>query len=375
MTNTERIQANNAELREAIQMAESLPDAGGAADPVIEPLNITENGTYTAPDGVDGYSPVTVNVPIPNGYIFPSGTKTIKENGTHDAREFESVDVNVPIPDGYIQPSGELEVTENGTHDVTAYASVNVNVEASGGGAIDALIDGSITEISSNANAVSQYAFYGCENLKSVRLPMATSVGFNSFYNCRKLQTAHIPKVTTIDSYAFQYCKTLQSADFPLVTSIGPSGFSSCQALKSVNFPLASGAGQNIFSYCSMLLTAVLGKFATLTAYTFYDCANLNTVDLGETQTIQNNAFGNCYRLKAVILRSTTMCSLGNTGAFSKCYHFSGTTNSTYNPDGLQDGYIYVPSALIEDYKAATNWSTYATQFRAIEDYPDICGG
>lgn len=30
--------------------------------PVINELNITENGTYTAPDGVHGYSPVTVNV-------------------------------------------------------------------------------------------------------------------------------------------------------------------------------------------------------------------------------------------------------------------------------------------------------------------------
>lgn len=29
---------------------------------VIEPLEITENGTYTAPEGVDGYSPVVVNV-------------------------------------------------------------------------------------------------------------------------------------------------------------------------------------------------------------------------------------------------------------------------------------------------------------------------
>jgi hypothetical protein len=33
-----------------------------AKEPVIEPIEITENGTYTAPDGVDGYSPVTVNV-------------------------------------------------------------------------------------------------------------------------------------------------------------------------------------------------------------------------------------------------------------------------------------------------------------------------
>lgn len=32
--------------------------------PVIEPLSITENGVYTAPTGVDGYSPITVNTPI-----------------------------------------------------------------------------------------------------------------------------------------------------------------------------------------------------------------------------------------------------------------------------------------------------------------------
>ena len=36
--------------------------SGGAASPVIEPLEVAENGTYTAPAGVDGYSPVTVNI-------------------------------------------------------------------------------------------------------------------------------------------------------------------------------------------------------------------------------------------------------------------------------------------------------------------------
>lgn len=247
--------------------------------------------------------------------------------------------------------------------------------EAGGGGAIDARIDGSITEISSNVTTVHKYAFDSCGNLKSVRLPMATSVGTSGFHGCKALQTAHIPKVTQLGGAAFDGCTNLQSADFPLVTSIGASGFTSCEKLTSVNFPLASSAGQYAFSYCDSLLTAALGKVATLAFYTFVHCYNLNTVDLGETKTIQNNAFSDCYRLKAVILRSTTMCSLGNTGAFTRCYHFSGTTNSTYNPDGLQDGYIYVPSALIEDYKAATNWSTYATQFRAIEDYPEVCGG
>lgn len=50
-------------------------------DPVIQSLTVTEDGTYTAPSGVDGYSPVTVNVS--NGpfalkdYIESSGTQYI----------------------------------------------------------------------------------------------------------------------------------------------------------------------------------------------------------------------------------------------------------------------------------------------------------
>ena len=35
--------------------------------PVIQSLNVTENGTYTVPDGVDGYSPVVVNVASSGG--------------------------------------------------------------------------------------------------------------------------------------------------------------------------------------------------------------------------------------------------------------------------------------------------------------------
>lgn len=34
-------------------------------NPTIESLEVSENGVYTAPEGVDGYSPVTVAIPIP----------------------------------------------------------------------------------------------------------------------------------------------------------------------------------------------------------------------------------------------------------------------------------------------------------------------
>lgn len=66
--------------------------------------------------------------------------------------------------------------------------------------------------------------------------------------------------------------------------------------------------------------------------------------------------------------------TLGNSYSLYNCYHFHGTVNANYNPNGLKDGFIYVPRKFVESYKVATNWSAFASQFRAIEDYPEICG-
>lgn len=44
---------------------ELIPFTHGTGSGVVEPLSVTENGTFTPPEGVDGYSPVTVAVPDP----------------------------------------------------------------------------------------------------------------------------------------------------------------------------------------------------------------------------------------------------------------------------------------------------------------------
>lgn len=103
-----------------------------------------------------------------------------------------------------------------------------------------------------------------------------------------------------------------------------------------------------------------------------YDSLNYN-YDMKYVRTkaneIGSGAFRGGYRLTAVILCGDTVCELANTNAFANCLHYHGTYNKTYNPDSLKDGYIYVPRALVEQYKVATNWTTLASQFRALEDY------
>lgn len=97
-------------------------------------------------------------------------------------------------------------------------------------------------------------------------------------------------------------------------------------------------------------------------AYAFHKCTSLVEVDLPNVSTIADNGFNNCSALVTLIVRSTAVCAL-KTNVFLSTPIANGT------------GYIYVPRALVDSYKAATNWSVYASQIRAIEDYPDICGG
>ena len=49
----------------------------GASAPNIQPLSVTANGTFTPPDGVDGYGPVTVEVPAGITYAWDATNKVL----------------------------------------------------------------------------------------------------------------------------------------------------------------------------------------------------------------------------------------------------------------------------------------------------------
>ena len=139
---------------------------------------------------------------------------------------------------------------------------------------------------------------------------------------------------TSIGDSAFQGCSKLTTVDFPVATSIGSSAFQGCSKLTTVDFPVATSIGSSAF----------------------YSCRNLTTADFPVATSIGSSAFRMCSKLKSLVLRGNNVCTL-NKNVFVSTPISSGT------------GYIYVPSALIEQYKAATNWSAYSAQFRALEDY------
>jgi hypothetical protein len=133
--------------------------------------------------------------------------------------------------------------------------------------------------------------------------------------------------------------------------------------LTTANFPVATSVSFQCFFDCSKLTTADFPVATSIEYTAFRGCYNLPAVDFPAVTHIKGQSFYGCHKLTTLILRSETMATLNSTDAFTTTPISSGT------------GYIYVPRALLsdddatKDYRRATNWSTYAAQFRALEDY------
>lgn len=183
--------------------------------------------------------------------------------------------------------------------------------------------------------------------LTSIENHSAKSAGTATFANNTLLTSVKLYGVTSIGSQAFMGCSNLIEVELPKTTSVGVYSFQNCSKLIEVNLPEAISIGMDGFAICSKLQRLYVPKL----------------------QSIGNGAFRNCRSLKALIIEQTDkICSLLNAAVFTNCNHILGTVDTTYNPDGLKDGYIYVPDALVDSYKVATNWSQYASQIKPLSE-------
>ena len=100
------------------------------------------------------------------------------------------------------------------------------------------------------------------------------------------------------------------------------------------------------------------GGFTKIGQGCFTGSTSLQVLDFPSTLTeIRDRAFDGCTALKSLIFRSATPPTLytpGQTNALDTLY----SVNTSFK--------IYVPSANVNAYKAATGWSTYANLIQAI---------
>jgi len=230
------------------------------------------------------------------------------------------------IEDTTLSAIGNAIREKTGKTELLTPSNMAIEIEGISNDKSVSILNQTITEYSnSEITELGSYIFYGCRYLERVNTPNLAKIGDHVFYNCSNLQDISSQNITEINGdYIVYGCSKLENLDLSNLVKMGSDRF----------------------------------------YYLCYGCQALKRVDLGNVPSrFYRYNFNDCKVLETLILRSSTLMALDNS-----TNNFSGTpiTNGT--------GYIYVPSALIEQYKTATNWSVFADQFRAIEDYPNICG-
>ena len=231
MTNTERIQTNNAELRECISIVESLPDVGGGDESVW----VEDNSKVVFEKSC--YQNSTTHA-----YITENGTLTYKKTKASSITE----------PKWAFADFGQVSSYGHGVDNKYWYEveqAEMVNDEQSS---------------SVPFTTIGKSAFACLVHLKRVRLPdTITSIGTSAFICCSSLKHLELPNtVNLLGSQAFRE-SGLETFDIPTgVTQLSDYTFSNCRYLKNINgLERITSIGNYCFEACMSLTgTLVLGE-------------------------------------------------------------------------------------------------------------------
>ena len=219
------------------------------------------------------------------------------------------------------------------------------------------LIERDITSITipSGTTKIGQWAFGGCTSLTSVTIPNSVTIIYsNAFSNCQQLVSITIPEsVTYMQSSVFMGCTRLTSVNIPSgLTILQTETFYDCSSLTGIEIPSSvTSIGDSALRNCTSLTNVTIPSSVTsIGQRAFQGCTSLTNVAIGDSITaIGSNAFNGCSSLTSVIVNAVTPPTLGSNV-------FTNTNNCP----------IYVPSASVDAYKAANNWSSYASRIQAI---------
>ena len=332
------------------------------------PLNLqektaTKNGEVVADEGYAGLSKVAVNVPIPEGYIKPAGTKTITANGTHDVSGYANAEVNVPTSGG---GSGEcsgthvIEVTELPTENIDENAVYHISSETKTFSDI-ILID--------SGTAVSVRNEYGLKSVYCTTKPTENLVE-DTYYYVEDEDTIYgYMSGTLVDLKAqYNYLGVISSASeastdvdgaYAVIAVVNGDRYYTYSG-ETVLTDLVVVFGEYILSLREVYPTVEIHSIPTRTSegilesteaephYYYIQDENLCDVYVNGQWSGENLPITGIYSdISEVPLGGEQCCLIGSVGGWSKYLKPSGsvivTENGMYDVSTLSKAYVEVP--------------------------------
>jgi len=256
-------------------------------------------------------------------------------------------------------------------------------------------------------------SFNECANLRSINLQNITRLEQDSLRGCKSIRILYMPNLTYLHHYAFspgaETTFALEEIHFPKMAELGDynfrsySFFTKCPNLRLIDVSGATTIGNSTFQNFKVgtgEINVILSEnLTTLGQYIFInsnyrmnvnggtvylpnlesarrDCFSQTLIEkitsLGKITEVPSNAFGGCKNLSFIRIPATVTSM--QISAFANNYmnrvlimepvtppSINGTFNSTYD--------IYVPDDSVEDYKAASNWSSAASKIHPMSEY------
>lgn len=325
-------------------------------------INITQNGDRT--EDVTQYANAHIVVNVPSEAPEPTGTAELAytlEKGVYSLDETADVsgkaEAHVTVDASALEPSGvkEVSVTQNGevTEDVKDYASVKITTQVEGGDPelerkYDELLKvlkrvdtNNFTVENDDITELGDYAFYNNQRITSALLPNVGYIGDSCFANCYMLSEISLGELTRISSRAFQNCRRLENFE---------NGYA--KSIESYAFYDTSSVG--IASNKMILKSVKCTSARSIERCAFEGLTKIETIDIlggGEIERMADRDKALESLVNFIMRDEETVTTVDAYTAFAE------TTN------------IYVPDALVESYKTATNWSTYADQIHPLSEY------
>lgn len=233
-----------------------------------------------------------------------------------------------------------------------------------------------------NCVTIGRLAFYQDSRLEEARFPSCTTTGDGEvFRGCTSLSTVYFPNLTSYGSYLFAGCTSLVNISLPKITNIGNHIFDGCSNLETINAPLVTSInGEYVFSGCSKLNydfsnITYLGTYRTFNGYPktelyfpnvtstsdgiFYGNTNIKKVTFDKLTVIRREFFSQATNFETLVINTpNTVVTFTGGSYFNNTKIAAGT------------GTIYVPDELVNDYKTASTWSTYANQIKGVSELP-----